>query len=182
MKRLNPHLAADANTLRGKIDGTVKVGKEINDPMVQFMIKVMDTMGVVPNEQDENEVNGYQLYTAIAKFIQKESWGEKVEKIILNEIQTGDNLFLLSGNLISTYFARNVNIQIWIKSNSGTYYKASFSGEQGEDRLLLLESGNNVTGIIQFGANSIFNSSNFQGLNPERIVIFVTYSTENPTT
>jgi hypothetical protein len=69
MKDISTQLAVDANTLSGKIDGTVKATKEINDPMVQFFQKLMDIAGITPNGDDENEVNGYQLIDAMKEFV-----------------------------------------------------------------------------------------------------------------
>jgi hypothetical protein len=186
MKTLNTFLAADANTLRGKIDGTVKVGKEINDPMVQFMIKVMATHSVIPNELDENEVNGYQLYTAIAKFIQKESWGEKKEKHELSYIDTDTNnhIFTLEGATINEYIAINTIIEVWIQSNTGRYYKASFGGvatSSGGDILYIYEETGSVKLRILISPNSVFAGVDFQGNLSGRINIFITRSTQHST-
>jgi hypothetical protein len=69
MKDISSQLAVDANTLSGKIDGTVIGTKEINDPMVQFFQKLMNIAGITPNGDDENEVNGYQLIDAMKNFV-----------------------------------------------------------------------------------------------------------------
>jgi hypothetical protein len=186
MKTLNPYLAADANTLRGKIDGTVKVGKEINDPMVQFMIKVMSTMGVVPNEKDENEVEGYQLYTAIAKFIQKESWGEKKERHSKSSISinASDNTFSLEGATIIEYIGINTIIEVWIRANDDSYYQASFTGvsaTNGGDRLKIYEENGEVKLRLYFSESSFFMTPGFSGFKDERVNIFIARSTQHST-
>lgn len=69
MKDISSQLAVDANTLSGKIDGTVIATKEINDPMVQFFQKLLDIASIVPNGDDENESNGYQLIEALTEAV-----------------------------------------------------------------------------------------------------------------
>ena len=84
----------DGDYLNGKLkDNQTRVNAFINQDIVQFFQKLMDLASISPNDQDDNEANGYQFIDALVAKIRdtEASTTEKgtVEKATTAEAQSG---------------------------------------------------------------------------------------------
>lgn len=109
------------------------VNRELMGDIHRNVMKIMDEGNVIPNNLDDNEANGYQVYEAMVKAIR----GYEVTSFIFNQSNTGNEVTMLKDEL-------GLGFQSYSKSANGVYS-------------LIFNDVSNVD------ANTIYNNTNIHG-------------------
>lgn len=119
------------------------VNRDLMGDIHRTVEKIMDEGNVTPNNLDDNETNGYQVYEAMVKAIR----GYEVTSFIFDQSNTGNEVTILKDEL-------GLDFQSYSKTGNGVYS-------------LIFNDVSNVD------ANTIYNNTNVYGAGGLGTFIFM---------